>query len=166
MSDIDRVFARLGGGQSAANEQREQRRIPRKGGAPGSRVVEVVRLAPSGGTARAAQRPDVHLRAQSWEDGFPAQPPRPSAAPAGPPAAEAPAPTVHVMPMWERSSPEPATARDEPRKGPARRKAETPVRRVADPFDPEDDGANCLRCGYAIEPVREARGLMTCAACG
>jgi hypothetical protein len=40
------------------------------------------------------------------------------------------------------------------------------ARRVADPFDANDDGANCLRCGYAVEPARERRGLMTCAGCG
>lgn len=39
------------------------------------------------------------------------------------------------------------------------------TRRVADPFDATDDGANCIRCGYAIQPARERRGLMTCAGC-
>jgi len=39
------------------------------------------------------------------------------------------------------------------------------VRRFADPFA-DDDGANCLRCGYLVEPAREKRGLMTCSACG
>jgi len=41
-----------------------------------------------------------------------------------------------------------------------------PRRRVVDPFDAEDDGANCMRCGYAVEPAREKRGLLTCAHCG
>jgi hypothetical protein len=41
-----------------------------------------------------------------------------------------------------------------------------PTRRVADPFDASDEGANCMRCGYAVEPVREKRGLMTCSECG
>ena len=62
--------------------------------------------------------------------------------------------------------PEPAvTARrglGRPRKQPAM----APARRIADPFDPNDDGANCLRCGYAVERARERRGLMTCAVCG
>ncbi|GGJ40401.1 hypothetical protein GCM10011320_55070 [Neoroseomonas lacus] len=40
------------------------------------------------------------------------------------------------------------------------------TRRVANPFDASDDGANCMRCGYAIEPAREKRGLMTCSGCG
>jgi hypothetical protein len=39
-------------------------------------------------------------------------------------------------------------------------------RRVADPFDATDDGTNCIGCGYAIEPARAKRGLMTCAGCG
>jgi hypothetical protein len=46
------------------------------------------------------------------------------------------------------------------------RVAKPAVRRVADPFDADDDRANCLRCGYAIERARERRGLMTCAECG
>jgi hypothetical protein len=39
-------------------------------------------------------------------------------------------------------------------------------RRVADPFDIDDHGANCIRCGYAIASAREKRGLTTCAGCG
>jgi hypothetical protein len=49
---------------------------------------------------------------------------------------------------------------------PPRPRTRKPERRVADPFDAHDDGANCLRCGYVVEPAREKRGLMTCAACG
>ena len=41
-----------------------------------------------------------------------------------------------------------------------------PARPIADPFDADDDRANCMRCGYAIDPLRERRGLMTCAPCG
>jgi hypothetical protein len=39
------------------------------------------------------------------------------------------------------------------------------VRRFADPFA-DEDGANCIRCGYLVEPAREKRGLMTCSVCG
>uniref|UniRef100_UPI001E36BC7C hypothetical protein n=1 Tax=Neoroseomonas rubea TaxID=2748666 RepID=UPI001E36BC7C len=56
----------------------------------------------------------------------------------------------------------------EPRRGPGRpRKAAAApqARPVADPFDTTDDGANCLRCGYLVEPARERRGLLTCAGC-
>jgi hypothetical protein len=83
------------------------------------------------------------------------------------------------MPMWEPASndvaigrPAPSLGRgqpgqfDQPPVRPSGRKAHKPSRRVADPFDPADDGANCLRCGYVIEPARERRGLMTCAECG
>jgi hypothetical protein len=48
-------------------------------------------------------------------------------------------------------------------------KAPAPVstaQRFADPFAADDDGANCLRCGYLVEPARERRGLLTCATCG
>ncbi|TDH58003.1 hypothetical protein E2C06_34885 [Dankookia rubra] len=47
----------------------------------------------------------------------------------------------------------------------ARVHAETP-RSYADPFAEDDDGANCIRCGYLVEPAREKRGLLTCAGCG
>jgi hypothetical protein len=87
------------------------------------------------------------------------------------------------MPMWERSGAEPVQEPGEqpstgpdPVIAPKRRRSLAPrgatpgpaatVRRVADPFDADDDGANCLRCGYMVEPARERRGLMTCAACG
>jgi hypothetical protein len=175
MSDIDRVFARLGGGQSAASEQRELRSIPRRGGVTGSRVVEVVRLPATGMTARKGQagRSDVKVRAQTWEGGFPTR-----AAPAQSPlqepvAAEKIEPVAHVMPVRQPAvvQPEPtpphappdAAQAAEPR--PARRARPT-ARRIADPFDETDDGANCFRCGYLIEPARERRGLMTCAECG
>ena len=49
---------------------------------------------------------------------------------------------------------------------PRKQPASAPTRRVADPFNACDDGANCMRCGYAIEPAREKRGLLTCSECG
>jgi hypothetical protein len=177
MSDIDRVFAQLGGKRSSDGDQRELRRIPRKGSAAGSRVVEVVRLpakgAPSPGGA--SRQTDYRLRAATWDDGFPAKSaPAPSVF-APPPAADAPptvaTPVVHVMPGWAPSVVEPE-AKPAPSAEPMRRAArgrtvKPPVgRRVADPFDAADDVANCLRCGYVVEPSRERRGLMTCAACG
>lgn len=169
MSEIDRVFARMGGGKSSPTEQREVRSIPRKGSAGGgTRVVEVVRL-PSreAGPARDhARRAPSTLRAATWDEGFPA---RTASAPGPIPEVAAPdpeAPVVHVMPAWEPSVPDVAV---EPPPMPTERasRAARPVaRRVADPFDAEDDGANCLRCGYLVEPGREKRGLTTCAACG
>lgn len=170
MSDIDRIFARLQGGPAASGDRRELRTVPGRG-VRGSRVVEVVHLRPGAPRPReeAPRKEAFSVRAASWEDGFPArQAPRLPDLPAAP--APAAAPTVHVMPAWEPSpSPEsvpaaepPATAADTV---PAR-KPRRAGRRVADPFDPADDGANCLRCGYAIEPSRDRRGLLTCAACG
>ncbi len=38
-------------------------------------------------------------------------------------------------------------------------------RAFADPFAAEDTGANCIRCGYLVEPEREKRGLLTCHQC-
>jgi hypothetical protein len=38
--------------------------------------------------------------------------------------------------------------------------------RFADPFADSDSGANCIRCGYLVEPAREKRGLWTCSKCG
>lgn len=180
MSDIDRIFARLGGGQTAGGDQRELRHIPRKGASAGRRTVEVVRLptrgraTPGGGGFR---RTDLGVRAESWDDGFPAKSAPPAYPAPLPVTAEAPEPVAHVMPTWTPASvqpgidrapaapPEPApSATSQPARR-ARRTAQVATRRVADPFDADDDGANCLRCGYAIEPARERRGLMTCAVC-
>jgi hypothetical protein len=54
------------------------------------------------------------------------------------------------------------------RRRPRTPEAKTPkvaVRRFADPFADGDDGTNCLRCGYLVEPARERRGLLTCSTC-
>ena len=173
MSDIDRVFAQLGGKHTADSDQRETRRIPRKSGSAGSRVVEVVRLAakraPS--PARASRATDFRVRAATWEDGFPAKS-APAPAPSLPLVApDVPQPVAHVMPGWAPTVVEPeakpAPSAELIRRAARGRTAKPPVsRRVADPFDAADDLANCLRCGYVVEPSRERRGLMTCAACG
>jgi len=54
---------------------------------------------------------------------------------------------------------------DEPKPRMAGDRSSQQTRAIADPFNPDDDRANCLRCGYAVEPGREVRGLTTCAAC-
>ncbi|MGG5822961.1 hypothetical protein [Falsiroseomonas sp. HW251] len=178
MSDIDRVFARLGGGQGAPSEQQEFRRVQRKAGA-GSRVVEVVRLPARDVMPRQqpTQRQDTRVRALSWDDGFPARdapPPAPEAEPAKAPVREQ---VRHVIPTWTRLRPKPepepspvapadaAQVAVQPRAKRTQRKPEATIRRAADPFDPTDDGANRYRCEYLIEPTRERRGLMTCAGC-
>jgi hypothetical protein len=71
-------------------------------------------------------------------------------------------PTVEPTPAAPSEPAQPAP----PQAKRARRTARAASRRIADPFDPADDGANCLRCGYLVEPARERRGMMTCAACG
>lgn len=180
MSDIDRVFSRFVGKKPESSDKRELLNIPRKGNAQGSRVVEVVHVR-SGGTSAGkapSRRLTLNDRSETWERGFPARPLSPQpvlAEPEAPPLAK---PVTHVMPMWEPAAVEfdaapptataeplvvaPGPSEDAPRPATKRR----PARRVADPFDVNDDAANCLRCGYAVESAREKRGLMTCAACG
>jgi hypothetical protein len=175
MSEIDRVFGRLGPKKPGPNERRGMLNVPRKGAAAGSRTVEVVHLRSRG----AQPGPDApghatqRLRAATWDEGFPAR--ATQAAPAAPePPPAPPAPVAHVMPVRTLLAPEPEAAPAPAETPPARRdrpprRPEAPepqARRVADPFDATDDGANCLRCGYLVEPAREKRGLLTCAACG
>jgi hypothetical protein len=176
MDDIDRVFARFKDDKPEPADRRETLSIPRRSGAGGSRVVEVVHVRSGGAIKDRPRRVAAHVHAASWDGGFPAK--RPVVAPilVEPTAVEAALPTAHVMPAWE-----PAVAKEQPRLPPvaaqqveARRPRGRPrkepasalTRHIADPFDSSDDGANCMRCGYAIEPAREKRGLMTCGECG
>jgi hypothetical protein len=167
---------------------REKRHIvtaPRRSG-PGagkSRVVEVVHVRRDG--ARPVEdhpRPAPwNLRAETWPADLRAKPAQPLPPQDIQPVAPEPAPpVVHVMPMWEPSPPQPKPPLMEPDEAsvepampgqcrPRAPKARTPtstVRHFADPFADDDSGANCLRCGYLVEPSRERRGLLTCAACG
>lgn len=181
MDDIDRVFARFKDDKPEPTNRRETLSIPRRNGAGGSRTVEVVHLRSGTGSRDRPQRLDPQVRAASWDDGFSAQRPVATPAPPAPTAAVATMPTTHVMPAWEpavtkEASSAPASEKvlgapdATARRGPGRPRKEvrpTPrARHVADPFDAADDGANCMRCGYAIEQAREKRGLMTCAGCG
>ena len=175
MDDKDHVFARFKDDKPAASDRREMLSIPRRGSAMGSRAVEVVHVRSGGAIRDRPQRVDTHVRAVSWAEGFPAK--RAVVAPilVEPVTVEAAEPRAHVMPAWE-----PAVAEEAPpllpmlaqlvevRRGRGRPRKETtpaPTRHVADPFDASDEGANCMRCGYAIEPAREKRGLMTCSTC-
>jgi hypothetical protein len=170
MSEIDRIFSRLGPKKSAPTDKREVLSIPRKGSSLGSRTVQVVHVRSGQGSAgkEAPRRSGAGARSASWEDGFPAraaaQPPQAE----DPPAPEQPDPVTHVMPMWAPAPAEAAAvpgdaAAPQPKQAAPRRPR---AKRVADPFDADDDGTNCLRCGYMIDAGRERRGLMTCAACG
>lgn len=76
-------------------------------------------------------------------------------APMPPPADLVPAPTA-----------EPPLAPRRARGRPRKETLSAWARDIADPFDAEDERANCMRCGYAIDPGRESHGLMTCAPCG
>ncbi len=180
MDDIDRVFARFKDDKPEPTNRRETLSIPRRNGAGGSRTVEVVHLRSGGGMKDRPQRLEPRVRAASWDGGLQAQ--RPVATPVLPPpvAAAATPPTTHLMPAWEpaatkgaSSAPPSEKVAGAPdataRRGQGRPRKEVSTtprpRHIADPFDADDDGANCMRCGYAIEPVREKRGLMTCEAC-
>lgn len=180
MDDIDRVFARFKDDKPEPTNRHETLSIPRRNGAGSSRTVEVVHLRSGTGSKDRPQRLDPRVRAASWEGGFRTQ--RPVATPTPPaPAAAATAPTTHVMPAWEPAATKEASSAtgsinvaEAPdaaaRRGRGRPRKEVrptpPARHVADPFDADDDGANCMRCGYAIEPAREKRGLITCSECG
>ena len=170
MIDKDHVFARFQDAASSPGDRdRELLTIPRRRGATGSssRVVEVVHMRPHPAGKDRPRRLDPQVRAVTWEDGFPARQERAGELPAEPAIALDAKPTAHVMPMWEPPSPRAAEPAPQEAADPVPApKARKPARRVADPFDTDDAGANCIRCGYSIEATREKRGLMTCAACG
>jgi hypothetical protein len=213
MDEKDRVFARFKGEETDATRRYERLTILRPAGASGSRVVDVVRLRGAAAGTDRPRRVDTHVRAESWDDGFPAKRTSAALSSAEPAPSGNAAPVTHVMPAWEPApilpaadgvpaepgepSVAPSRGRGRPRKvaatwapttpspdaapvppaatpvatrrGPGRPREETlgaPAKRIADPFDADDDRANCMRCGYAIEPARERRGLMTCAGCG
>lgn len=186
MSEADRVFPRQEKqvGQNSAGEKRFITSAPRRGGLGGSksRVVEVVHVR-SGRSKPAEQRSHPssrNTRAEMWPDGFRAKSALLPMQHGAPPATPAPVqPTAHVMPAWAPSpqqSIQPVTASADPptevstdHRRPRISKSaasRAPTRRFADPFADDDSGANCLRCGYLIEKVREQRNLLTCAACG
>ena len=176
MSEADRVFARMTppGSQSTPEDKELLHIAPRRRGMTTgqSRVVEVVhRHSDRSADAPRPERSSAH--AASWPEGFQAR-----SAPVPPPlqaptAASEPAPLVgHVMPGWEPLLPpiDPEAAQAvsaAPQRQPkVSAVPKTRKRTFADPFAAEDTGANCFRCGYLVEPAREKRGLMTCAACG
>jgi len=69
---------------------------------------------------------------------------------------EKPAELPSGTPILERRKP----------RGPKPNPPKVTARQFADPFAEDDDGANCIRCGYLVERARETRGLITCAKCG
>ena len=151
--------------------------IPRRAGSTGSRVVEVVHVRAGAAIQDRPRRMNAQARGASWDGVFAARQAAPALLLARPVAAElaqlvipvvsAPEPTqVDVelaQPVEAVRLPPPA---QEGIAGGRGRKPGKSPRRIADPFDPDDDGANCMRCGYAVEPAREKRGLLTCAECG
>lgn len=174
MDEKDDVFARFKDEKQAASKRREVLTIPRRAWGSGSKVVEVVRVRSSGPSKEKPRRTDTQVRAASWDEGFPAKQTATVSILVEMDAGEATAPVTHIMPAWEPTAVEaaPSAADREPvvsvhraRGRPRRQTAIAPTRHIADPFDDADQGANCLRCGYVIEPARERRGLMTCLEC-
>jgi hypothetical protein len=186
MSEADRVFpARKGqGSQTPTSEKRHILSAPRRSG-PGAgkaRMVEVVhvrrdRSRPSKDHPRPAP---ASQHAETWLEALQTKPARPLLPQDIQPIVPEPTPpVVHVMPMWAPSQPQPVSpapkpdrvvgeagmARQRRRRMPAEPLSKVAARRFADPFA-DEDGANCLRCGYLVEPAREKRGLLTCLACG
>jgi hypothetical protein len=185
MSEADRVFPRREDleAQSTPSERRLVLSTPRKGAAGGGRgrVVEVVHVRRSG-PRPVEDRPRPapwSVRAEVWPEGFRAKPAPPPPRDIQPVAPDPAQPTVHVMPVWEPTRPRSAqpvaesteqpggmaAAGDRARRAPKPMAPETTGRLSADPFSHDDGGANCIRCGYLVDPAREKRGLMTCSEC-
>ncbi|MDB5413409.1 MAG: hypothetical protein JWR10_1744 [Rubritepida sp.] len=174
MADINHVFARFHKDHADTLPKRELLSIPRKGSSNSTRTVEVVHVR-SGASSKTNEQHlrESSVRAATWSEGFPTKPapirsPVELSAPIEPPQH-----AVHVMPTWGPPSAEPATLETIPqpqieprRRGRPRKIASTMAPIAADPFDPNDDGTNCLRCGLLVQPAREKRGMMTCGSCG
>jgi len=169
MSEADRIFPPRSEKESLASKdgQRFIRATDRKSGQ--SRSVEVVHVAR--GTAitgncslRAGNR---GVRAEAWPDGYrPRQNPPPTLFDTPPPPAPKPTPQVGHLVERKPSALAPLPVQPSPVAPRKARGQPTKERTFADPFVASDTGANCIRCGYLIQPAREQRGKMTCAACG
>lgn len=169
MSDIDHVFARFSTAGVTETPSRQTVTIPARG-TRSSRVVQVVHLRRG---ARAVEAPARHasdVGGAAWGEEISGKgsPPAPAVPESTTPSA--PQPVVHVLPAWEprQSAAEEivdVAARRRRRGTTQRSTGDAEPRRIADPFDANDDSANCIRCGYLVEPARENRGLLTCATC-
>jgi hypothetical protein len=175
MSEADRLFARMTTPRSLSSLEDKQflHVTSRRRGAVASqsRVVEVVHRR-SGHRAPAVEP----APAASWPEGFQGR----SAPPL--PLAEdliersVPAPSVaHLMPGWEPllaslqptepAAKIPADSWPRPRGAKPENQPNTIKRAFADPFAADDNGTNCIRCGYLVSPARAKRGLATCLQC-
>lgn len=183
MSEADRVFPRnrFAGTRPSSEDKQLLQIASRRGGTGSSRIVEVVHLRTSRAKPASAdvqRQPLTHLtHAETWPEGFHARS-APMAAPATP---GDPVPQVgHPVPGWEPLLPplQPpttsiapvvevtaATGRTKRLAAPDSEALKRAPRRFADPFDPEDTGSNCIRCGYLIETAAERTGLIICSQC-
>lgn len=169
MTDIHQVFARFRDESPEPLPQREVLSIPRRGAGHGTRTVEVVHVKSRRPAPEERPSRPSSVRAAIWSDGFPTKPAvaDPMKALEARPVAE---PTAHVMPAWQRSeasTPAPEETAQPPRpRGRPRKLALPNSVGSADPFSDEDDGTNCIRCGYRVQDARASRGLLVCASCG
>jgi hypothetical protein len=184
MSEADRVFSRHLKRATSSSETRHIVTAPRKNrfGTMANRVVEVVHVAHATPRPLRSQphpvRRDAH--AESWPDGFRAKTASPVSLPEARPVVPEPTPpTVHVMPAWEPSAQQAAltgeglvevpsgtaTIKHHEQHDAASNAPKGTKRRFADPFAADDNGANCIRCGYLVERARATRGLWTCSSC-
>jgi hypothetical protein len=124
----------------------------------GARPISTRFQEPGSASARIGRPRESGVRAATWSEGFSTKP-----APNRPPVEllapiEPPQPSVHVMPMWEPAHTDPETTQPESkRRGRPRKIASETAPTTADPFDPNDDGTNCLRCGCLVQSAREKR---------
>jgi hypothetical protein len=169
MTDQNHVFARFRDDAPGATPQREMLNVRRRGSMGGTRAVEVVHV--KSGRAAVQEQPDrpTNLRSAAWSDGFPVKPTVAAAAETFAPRPPE-EPRAHIMPAWQPSETEhKVVAEQSPSPRPRGRPRKSPLQTAttsADPFDDQDDGVNCLRCGYRVQDSRAGRGLMTCAGCG
>jgi hypothetical protein len=184
MSEADRVFSRRSNRATTSSETRHIVTAPRKNrsGTVANRVVEVVHVAHAAPRPLRSQphpvRRDAH--AESWPDGFRARVASPALFSEAQPAVPEPTPpTVHVMPAWEPSAQQAsltgeglaqvssgtAAIKHHEQDDVASNGLKVTRRRFADPFAADENGANCIRCGYLVERARETRGLWTCSRC-
>ncbi|MEJ1937846.1 hypothetical protein WDZ92_47245, partial [Nostoc sp. NIES-2111] len=102
--DKDRVFARFKDDRLETSDRRELLTIPRRAGAPGGRVVEVVPIQSGSAVVDRPRRLDPHVRAASWEAGFPAKQQVVAPRLVAHVTAQATVPSTHITPAWEPST--------------------------------------------------------------
>ena len=110
MDDKDYVFARFKSDKPSA-DRRETLTIARRDSTPGGRSVEVVHVRSGGAVREKPPRLDAHVRAATWDGGFPTKQTPRASMPIEQTAPETAEPVTHVMPAWEPAATEAEAAR-------------------------------------------------------